>query len=209
MGVVWAARHLTLGTDVAIKFIRRERIATDPGLLTRFEREAKTLASIAHPNVVRIMDFGTEAATPYIVMELLQGFSLAELFEQGGRLSVATVRAVVEQVGGALNAAHDKGVVHRDIKPQNIFVTGGGADQTLALKVLDFGVAKLLDTSSVPVASGVLTETGVVLGSAPYMSPEQLEARSSIDLRSDLWSLGVIAYEALTGARPFAGSSQG
>lgn len=203
MGVVWAAEHLTLGTEVAVKFIRRERVATDPALLARFEREAKTLARIVHPNVVRIMDFGAEGSTPYIVMELLQGYSLAELFERGGRLSLATACALVQQVAGALAAAHDEGIVHRDIKPQNIFVTG---TDPLCFKVLDFGVAKLLRSSSAALPSE-LTETGVVIGSAPYMSPEQLEAKGDVDFRSDLWSLGVIVYEALTGMRPFSGSS--
>ncbi len=203
MGVVWAAEHLTLGTEVAIKFIRRERVATDPALLARFEREAKTLARIVHPNVVRIMDFGAEGSTPYIVMELLQGYSLADLFERGGRLSLTSVQALVRQVAGALAAAHDNGVVHRDIKPQNIFVTG---TDPLCFTVLDFGVAKLLRPDSATLSSE-LTETGIVIGSAPYMSPEQLEAKGDVDFRSDLWSLGVIVYEALTGVRPFFGSS--
>ncbi|HEX2881141.1 MAG TPA: serine/threonine-protein kinase, partial [Polyangiaceae bacterium] len=203
MGVVWAARHLALGSEVAVKFIRKERLATDSALLTRFEREARTLARITHPNVVRVMDFGSEGTTPYIVMELLEGYSLADLFERGGRLSLASVQALVCQVAGALAAAHDEGVVHRDIKPQNIFVT---STDPLCFKVLDFGVAKLLRLPSAPLSTE-LTETGVVIGSAPYMSPEQLEARGDVDPRSDLWSLGVIVYEALTGMRPFSGGS--
>jgi serine/threonine protein kinase len=203
MGVVWAAEHLALGREVAIKFIRKERLATDPALLTRFEREARTLARITHPNVVRVMDSGSEESTPYIVMELLQGYSLADLFERGGRLSLGSVHALVRQVAGALAAAHDEGIVHRDIKPQNIFFTG---TDPLCFKVLDFGVAKLLRLPSAA-SSTELTETGIVIGSAPYMSPEQLEAKGDVDPRSDLWSLGVIVYEALTGVRPFSGGS--
>jgi serine/threonine protein kinase len=202
MGVVWAAHHVGLGTEVAVKLIRKERL-TDPALLTRFEREARTLARITHPNVVRVMDFGSEGTTPYIVMELLQGYSLADLFERGGRLSLASVQALVRQVAGALAAAHDVGVVHRDIKPQNVFVT---STDPLCFKVLDFGVAKLLRLPSATLSTE-LTETGVVIGSAPYMSPEQLEAKGDVDPRSDLWSLGVIVYEALTGVRPFSGGS--
>jgi len=111
MGVVWAARHLTLETDVAVKVIRPERVAADPSLLARFEREARATARIAHPHVVTIMDYGTvDASVPFIVMELLPGFSLAELLERGGRFSVATATTLVEQVGSALAAAHERGV---------------------------------------------------------------------------------------------------
>src|SRR4051812_15345488 len=118
MGVVWAARHLTLDTDVAVKLIRPERVAADPALIARFEREARTTARIAHPHVVKIMDYGAaEGAVPYIVMELLHGFTLAELLDRGGRLSFATARSLVQQVGSALESAHEHGIVHRDIKP--------------------------------------------------------------------------------------------
>jgi eukaryotic-like serine/threonine-protein kinase len=208
MGVVWAARHLGLDTDVAVKVIRPDRVAANPALIARFEREAKTAARIAHPHVVRVMDFGAvDDAVPYIVMELLSGFSLAELIERGGRLSLATARTLVGQVGSALELAHERGVVHRDIKPHNVFITEGSKDHPLFVKVLDFGVAKMVGDTQVPGASAALTETGMVLGSPPYMSPEQLEGRHDVDLRSDLWSLGVITYETLTGALPFQGGS--
>ncbi len=208
MGVVWAARHLALDTEVAVKLIRPERAAADPALVARFEREAKTTARIVNPHVVQVMDYGAvDGAVPYIVMELLRGFSLAELLEGGGRLSLGTARALVEQVGSALESAHEAGVVHRDIKPHNVFITEGGKAHPLFVKVLDFGVAKMLGDAQVPGASAALTETGMVIGSPPYMSPEQLEGRRDVDLRSDLWSLAVIVYESLTGARPFEGSS--
>jgi formylglycine-generating enzyme required for sulfatase activity len=204
MGVVWAARHLTLDTDVAVKLIRPERAAADPALVARFEREARATARIKHPHVVQVMDYGVvDDAVPYIVMELLRGFSLAELIERGGRLSFATAKALVEQVGSALESAHERGVVHRDVKPHNVFIT----EDPLFVKVLDFGVAKTLGEAQVPGGSGTLTETGTVIGSPPYMSPEQLEASKDTDLRSDLWSLGVIVYECLTGAQPFQGGS--
>lgn len=208
MGVVWAARHLTLETDVAVKLIRPERVAADPGLVARFEREAKATARIAHPHVVQIMDYGAVGdAVPYIVMELLRGFTLAELLVSGGRLSFATTRSLVSQVGSALESAHERGVVHRDIKPHNIFITEESRGYPLFIKVLDFGVAKMLGDTQVPGSSAALTETGTVIGSPPYMSPEQLEGSKDVDLRADLWSLGVIVYEALTGAQPFVGGS--
>ncbi len=208
MGVVWAARHLALGTDVAVKLIRPERVAADPALVARFEREARATARIAHPHVVQVMDFGAvDEAVPYLVMELLRGFTLAELLERGGRLSFATVKSLVQQVGSALASAHAHGIVHRDIKPHNLFILEESKGYPLFVKVLDFGVAKMLGDE--PAAGGTLalTETGMVIGSAPYMSPEQLEGSKDVDLRSDLWSLGVIVYEALTGAQPFQGSS--
>ncbi|RYG75084.1 serine/threonine protein kinase, partial [bacterium] len=211
MGVVWSARHLGLGTDVAVKFVRPSRAAVDPAAHARFEREAVATARIAHPNVVRIMDYGagadeTSSVGPYIVMELLRGFSLAEMLARGGRLSFATARSLVQQVGGALEAAHAEGVVHRDIKPHNVFVTEGNRDYPLFVKVLDFGIAKMLGGE--PGAGELaLTETGVLVGSAPYMSPEQLEGRKDVDLRTDLWSLAIIVYEALTGQAPFTGTS--
>jgi formylglycine-generating enzyme required for sulfatase activity len=219
MGVVWAARHLTLDADVAVKLIRPDRAAVDRALVTRFEREAKAAARITHPNVVKVMDYGTvdaatlddageaEGAVPYIVMERLRGFSLAELLERGGRLSFATARSFVEQVGSALESAHGQGIVHRDIKPHNVFVTEGPKRYPIFVKVLDFGVAKMLGDSQVPGGSATLTETGTIIGSPPYMSPEQLEGRKDVDLRSDLWSLAVVVYETLTGKQPFVGGS--
>ncbi len=208
MGIVWAARHLRLDVEVAVKFIRPDRVAANPRLLQRFEREAKAAARITHPHVVRVMDYGAvDDVVPYIVMELLEGFSLTELLAHGGRLSLATARELVRQVGSALESAHGHGIVHRDIKPHNIFITQGSKDHRLYVKVLDFGVAKILGDVQVPGASAELTETGTVLGSPPYMSPEQLEGRDDVDLRSDLWSLGIILYEALTGERPFQGGS--
>ncbi|WP_434048266.1 MULTISPECIES: bifunctional serine/threonine-protein kinase/formylglycine-generating enzyme family protein [Sorangium] len=208
MGVVWAARHLALDTDVAVKFIRPERAAESPALVARFQREARATARIAHPHVVQVMDYGVvDGAVPYLVMELLRGFSLAELLERGGRLSFATARSLAQQVGSALESAHERGIVHRDIKPHNVFITEGSEGYPLFVKVLDFGVAKLAGDAAAPAASPALTETGVVIGSAPYMSPEQLEGSKDVDLRSDLWSLGVVLYETLTGALPFQGGS--
>jgi serine/threonine protein kinase/formylglycine-generating enzyme required for sulfatase activity len=208
MGIVWAARHETLETDVAVKLIRPERVAADPALIARFEREAKTTARIAHPHVVHVMDYGTvDGVVPFIVMELLGGFSLAELLDRGGRLSLATAAVLVQQMASALESAHERGVVHRDIKPHNVFILEESQGYPLFLKVLDFGIAKMLGDSQVPSGSHTLTETGTIIGSPPYMSPEQIEGSKDVDLRADLWSLGVIVYESLTGQRPFRGSS--
>ncbi len=207
MGVVWAARHEALETDVAVKLIHPERAHNDRSLIARFEREAKTTARIKHPHVVHVMDFGSvDAAVPYIVMELLSGFSLAEMLESGGRLSLSSALVLVQQVGSALSSAHERGVVHRDIKPHNLFVLEASRGDPLFVKVLDFGIAKMLSDTQVPGGSQTLTETGAVIGSPPYMSPEQIEGQP-VDLRTDLWSLGVIIYECLTGQRPFRGSS--
>jgi formylglycine-generating enzyme required for sulfatase activity len=208
MGVVWVARHLALDTDVAVKFIRPERAAADPALVARFEREARATARIAHPHVVQVMDYGVvDGTVPYLVMELLRGASLAELIERGGRLSLGTARSLVRQVGSALESAHERGIVHRDVKPHNVFITEGSRGYPLFVKVLDFGVAKTLGDAQVPGGAATLTETGMVIGSPPYMSPEQLEGSRDIDLRSDLSSLAVIVYETLTGIRPFQGGS--
>ncbi len=204
MGIVWAARHLDLDAEVAVKLIRPERIASDSGAAERFAREAKLAARIRHPHVVGVSDYGVVDGVPYLVMELLQGASLAELLERGGRLSFGTARSLVRQMGGALECAHELGIVHRDIKPHNVFMTEGARDYPLFVKVLDFGVAKTIDAAP---GAGTLTETGVAIGSPPYMSPEQLEASADIDRRADLWSLAVIVYECLTGELPFKGSS--
>jgi serine/threonine protein kinase len=208
MGSVWLAHHLALDTEVAVKFVRPERAAADPTMMQRFEREAKAAARIKSPHVVQIKDYGLADETmPYIVMELLVGASLKDLLERDGRLGSRRLALLVVDVAEALSAAHALGIVHRDIKPQNIVVTETARGELV--KVLDFGVAKVLGESQVSGGSGGsgLTETGVVIGSPPYMSPEQLEGRSDIDHRADLWSLAIVTYQALTGALPFEGGS--
>ena len=204
MGSVWLAEHLALATDVAVKFIRPERAANDPTLLRRFEREAKAAAKISSPHVVAIKDYGLAGDTPYIVMELLRGDSLHEIFAREGRLSLGRASALVADVAEALDQAHALGIVHRDIKPQNIFVVDTARGPFV--KVLDFGVAKVVSDASVPGGTSI-TETGMVIGSPPYMSPEQLEGKAEVDHRADTWSLAVVAYQALTAKLPFEGGS--
>ncbi|MCA9620584.1 MAG: SUMF1/EgtB/PvdO family nonheme iron enzyme [Myxococcales bacterium] len=205
MGHVWRADHLSLDTQVAVKFIRPDR-AADPKLVERFSQEAKAAARIASAHVVRIHDFGlVDHETPYIVMELLHGDSLDAVLAAETRLSLERVTTIVSDVAAALTAAHALGIVHRDVKPQNIFLTRSPSGLLGLVKVLDFGVAKMLGDAQVPGGSE-LTETGTVIGSPPYMSPEQIEGHA-IDARADLWSLGVVAYRCLTGRLPFEGGS--
>ncbi len=199
MGSVWTARHVLLDVPVAVKFI----VASTGGAgRTRFEREAKAAAMLQSPHVVRIYDYGLDAETPYLVMELLEGEDLAERLAARRRLTVGETVALVVQVARALRRASEEAIVHRDLKPSNIFmVRGDDDDGGEIVKVLDFGVAKAPRISVV----GDATKTGTIVGSPRYMSPEQARASGAVDHRSDLWSLAVIAYRALTGRVPFPG----
>jgi len=208
MGSVWEALHLGLQSAVVIKFVRFDRAAVDGDdaaheqlLRTRFEREARAAAQVRSANVVQILDYGVDRGMPYLVMEMLEGEDLAARLGKSGRLSLVDTASIVRQVARALERAHGAGLVHRDLKPQNIFLARDGADEVV--KVLDFGVAKELRRERKDDDS---TVDGVVIGTPSYMSPEQAMGRSDIDHRSDLWSLGVIAFRALTGQKPFEAS---
>ncbi|MBL8112343.1 MAG: serine/threonine protein kinase, partial [Acidobacteria bacterium] len=193
MGMVLAARDERLERDVAIKLIKPDQLADDRTRV-RFEQEARTIARIAHRNVVAVFDSGElEDGTAYLVMERLEGCDLASLIALAGPGRPEEVAALVRQTSAALSAAHGEGIIHRDIKPQNIF-REATAGPRLAFKVLDFGLAKSLG------AEGGLTLTGTVVGTPAYMSPEQVRG-SVLDARTDLYSLAVVVYEALTGAR--------
>jgi len=198
MGAVWRAEHLTLRTHVAIKLID-QAIADSPEALSRFEREAQAAAELRSTHIVQILDYGVDDGTPYIAMELLEGESLAALLARSGKLAPDRVARLFSQAARGLSRAHDKGVVHRDLKPDNIFIAREGEDEVV--KVLDFGIAKKLDRLTTGL--GIKTHTGSVLGSPFYMSPEQATGLPSIDHRSDIWSFAVVAYECLTGTRPF------
>ena len=199
MGSVWVARHLGLDVPVAIKFMNVALSSLDEALV-RFEREAKLSARIRSPHVVEVLDYGTDQGRPYIVMELLLGEHLGERLRREGRLWLPDAAAIVIQVAKALGCAHEAGVVHRDLKPANVFLSRVGDEEIV--KLLDFGIAKAgWDEDS------EVTKTGVVLGSPSYMSPEQVRGIKYIDHRSDLWSLGVLLYRALTGKMPFQGES--
>ncbi|MCA9596234.1 MAG: protein kinase [Myxococcales bacterium] len=193
MGTVYAVRHVTLGRRFALKALRRD-LAQDSDLPPRFIQEAKAAAAVSHPNVVQITDFGTlPSGQPYFVMELLDGVPLSRVIRDGGPVPVQRAVGIAAQVAQALAAAHVAGVVHRDLKPDNIQVSPMG-DRDL-VKVLDFGLAKVAGGSR-------FTRAGMVFGTPHYMSPEQAAGEPS-DHRVDVYALGIVLYEMLTGKLPF------
>jgi eukaryotic-like serine/threonine-protein kinase len=198
MGSVWRAEHLALGSPLAIKLIDPS-IAQSAEALSRFKREAQAAADLRSPHVVQIIDYGVDADIPFIAMELLEGESLGTRLERVGRLAPIQVASILSQAARALTRAHQAGIVHRDLKPDNIFLIREADDDVV--KVLDFGIAKKLGALST--TSGIKTGTGAMLGTPYYMSPEQVLGQTSIDHRTDIWALGIIAYECLTGVRPF------
>ena len=197
MGAVYCATRLLIGDVVAIKVLHTEQVA-DKQAIERFRREAQAAARLKHPNVVAIHDFGLiNKNLAYLVMELVEGESLRSLIKQQGPLTPSAAAEITSQVCAALEEAHQRHIVHRDLKPDNIIVT---ASQTgLRVKVLDFGIAKLRD---LPVTADSLTQTGTVIGTPRYMSPEQCMGEE-LDGRSDIYSLGIILYEMLSGVVPF------
>jgi serine/threonine-protein kinase len=204
MGRVWVAEHLTLDTNVVVKFMATDVAATADGA-ARFAREASVAAAVKSPHVVQVFDHGvTPDGDAYIVMELLEGRDLAAHIAANGPMAPRDVAALVAQVAKALGKAHQVGVVHRDIKPDNIFLCDGEGGE-LFVKLLDFGIAKR-DQHKVTSAA---TTTGAVVGTPYYMSPEQIVGDKDTDARTDIWSLGVVAFEAMTGKRPFEGSTVG
>lgn len=200
MGAVYEATHTGAGKRVAVKIMHRGLMAY-PELLARFRREAKVTMEIAHPHVVRVFGFGTApGGEPYIVMEFLEGEDLQTHLERVGPLPLDSVVQVVNQVASALAEAHVAGVVHRDLKPDNVFLVRG-PDGGLSVKVVDFGISKVLKASATK-----LTVARAVFGSPEFMSPEQAEGRQDlIDHRSDQWSLACLAWAATTGCLPFCG----
>jgi predicted ATPase/serine/threonine protein kinase len=201
MGVVYRATHLQLDRPIAIKLVRRD-VAFDRSIAGRFESEARTVARLHHRHIVTVHDYGVAADVgAYLVMELLDGRSLRDEIRRRGRLSIDQVILIARQACDALQAAHNAGIVHRDVKPENIFLEG--AHDPPVVKVLDFGIARL---ESRPLESGSVTQPGSILGTPRYMSPEQFEA-GPIDARSDIYSLGCVLYEALAGRPPFTSDS--
>ena len=195
MGEVWAAEDRTLGRRVAVKIVRSDA-ELDEAASDRFEREIRAMAELSHPHVVRLLDHGrTEDGVRYFVMELLEGKNLVEVIREAGLLSPWRAVELVRQAASALAEAHARGIVHRDLKPENIFVTtvAGGRE---VVKVLDFGLAKLAS------GNGRETREGIAVGSADFVAPEVLRGQP-VDARSDVYSLGAVLYEALTGTAPF------
>jgi serine/threonine protein kinase len=226
MGVVYRAEDLRLGRRVALKFLPPE-VTTDAAILRRFEREAQTASTLNHPNICTIFEIEEQDSQPFIVMELLEGESLNHALDSAPSKSISVGRLleIALQICDGLQAAHEKGIVHRDIKPANIFLTTAGP-----VKILDFGVAKLMKSDEIaevpsepsseeslglksassespraPVEAG-LTATGAAMGTASYMSPEQVRGEN-LDATTDLFSFGLLLYEAATGRRAFAGES--
>ncbi|WP_438000335.1 protein kinase [Sorangium sp. So ce185] len=202
MGSVWVARHVTLGSPVAVKLMAPE-LAAVPSFVARFEREARIAANLQSPHVVHVQDHGIDGGHPYLVMELLHGEDLEARLKRVRRLSVSSATRILMQAGRALRRAHEAGLVHRDLKPGNLFLAR--VDDEEVVKILDFGIAK--DISGRPMTE--VTRTGEVLGSPYYMSPEQVRGERDIDHRSDLWSLAVILFRAITGELPFPGDELG
>ena len=209
MAEVYRARDTRLGRDIALKVVN-EALATDAELVQRFEQEARLAGSLNHPNLVAVYDFGVHEGAPYLITELLKGESLRQRLNRG-RIPLDTALAWGAQLAHGLSAAHAQGVVHRDVKPDNVFVTPDGH-----VKLLDFGIAKLAEASKVEGPHGLLDETvtpasnstrpGALLGTPAYMSPEQVRG-AAVDARTDLFSLGTLLYEMLSGRRPFPGGS--
>ncbi len=193
MSVVWKAYDLVLDRNVALKVLRPE-MSEDDEFISRFRREAQSVASLSHPNIVSIYDVGEDSGLYFIVMELVEGETLRDRLKARGRLPVSEALEITSKICQGLGHAHARRIIHRDIKPQNILITPQGD-----VKVADFGIARALGGVST-------TSRDVVIGSAPYLSPEQAK-NGTVSVRSDLYSLGVVLYEMLTGKPPFGGES--
>ncbi|WP_024356969.1 protein kinase domain-containing protein [Leucobacter chironomi] len=194
MGEVWKATDSIIGRTVAIKILKDEYMG-DPGFLERFRAEARHAALVNHEGIANVFDYGEEQGSAYIVMELVPGEPLSAIIEREGRLPANRVLGIVAQTATSLQAAHDAGLVHRDIKPGNLLITPEGR-----VKITDFGIARIAD--QVP-----LTATGQVMGTVQYLAPEQASGHTATPA-TDIYSLGVVAYECLAGKRPFTGESQ-
>src|ERR1700733_4510824 len=200
MGVVVVAKHLQLNQLVAVKVLRDE-LASDPITVARFLREGQASAQLRSDHVCRVFDVGTlESGAPYLVMEMLDGCDLAAAIASRP-LPIATAIDFVLQACEAIAEAHERGIVHRDLKPSNLFVTRK-RDGTSMIKVLDFGIAKAPDDGNLQ-----LTQTMAMMGSPAFMSPEQLCSARDVDARADIWALGVILYQCVSGRLPFPASS--
>src|ERR1700675_3826723 len=209
MGEVYQAHDTKLGRDVAIKVLP-EAFAHDPERLSRFQREAKLLASLNHPNIATIHGLEDSNGTSYLVMELVPGETLAQRIKRDGAVPVEEALTIGKQIAEALEAAHEKGIIHRDLKPANVKLTPEGK-----VKVLDFGLAKAFagdtateDIGNSPTLSMAATMQGVILGTAAYMSPEQAKGKQ-VDKRTDIWAFGAVLYELLTGKAAFHGEDVG
>jgi len=209
MGAVWVADHLALRTQVVVKFIA-SGLKGSKEAQERFSREAAAASQVKSPHVVQTFDHGiTDDGVPYIVMELLEGRDLGEYLEQDAKVAPDLVLEILVQLARALDRAHERGIIHRDIKPGNIYLCDSGRSGEVFVKLLDFGIAKGVDHGGIANRVDSGTKTGSMIGSPFYMSPEQILGSKDIDHRSDLWSVGVVAYEMLTGRKPFDAETMG
>lgn len=193
MGEVWRGQDEVLGRTVAVKIMLPSLVA-EPGFVERFRDEARTMATISHSGVVNVYDYGSDQGVTYLVMEFVEGDALSKTLARVGRLTPARTMSLIAQAADALQAAHDKGIVHRDVKPANLLVRPNGT-----LVLTDFGIAR-------SAAASQLTAAGAVLGTASYISPEQASGAVATPT-SDVYALGVVAYQCLAGRRPFEGGS--
>ncbi len=208
MGVVWEATHLVTQRRVAIKFVKGPTHQR-ADLRRRLLREARAASAAKHPNIVEVLDlFELDDGTPVMVMELLSGETLRGRMEREGRLPLDVTASLFLPVVAAVGAVHALGIVHRDLKPENVFLVDGRVPAE-GVKVLDFGIAKLTAHDVVPSETESLTNTGSTLGTPAYMAPEQTTGDKDVDPRADIWALGVMLYECLTGVRPLEGSTVG
>jgi hypothetical protein len=210
MGIVWEARHVDVGTPVALKFLRCRGASTDR-TKRRFVREARATMRVEHPNVLRLFDaFRMDDDTPVLAMELLEGETLAARLERVELLDWPTFAPILTGIVAAVEAAHQAGIIHRDLKPSNVFLArdprSGTPPATELVRVLDFGVSKLVDGEG---AEGGDTESGATLGTPQYMAPEQALGDKTLTFAVDVWAVGVMTYECLSGGRPVEGDSLG
>ena len=194
MGEVWQAKDEVILRDVAIKILKPEYLS-DPNFLERFRTEARHAARVNHDCIDNVFDYGEDSGSAFLVMELVPGDSLAKILERDKSLPTDRVLDIVAQTARALFAAHEEGMVHRDVKPGNLLITPEGH-----VKITDFGIARVADQVS-------LTATGQVMGTVQYLAPEQATGKPASP-STDIYSLGIVAYEALAGKRPFTGDSQ-
>jgi serine/threonine protein kinase len=206
MGGVFAAAPLAGGGTIAIKLLSVSDPAARQRIAKRFAREARAVSALRCPHIVNVLDAGTDGDRPWLAMELLKGEDLGQRIRREGRISTADAGHIAAQILVALGKAHEAGVVHRDLKPDNVFITPRVEDP-VHCKLLDFGMSKLLPTEGQTLALA-LTKKGMAVGTPFYMAPEQARAAEDIDGRVDLWSLGAILFECLTGRPPFIGASQ-